>query len=113
MLLVGLLVQAGSRDVFEVLVDFDAQVGRADKLLEEFHRALERPMRDAIESAFTSAERRQEFQEPLGDSAKEAIFYGAQSAFSFQYKRFARNRYRNDGDWLLANRGISIRPIIE
>ena len=49
----------------------------------------------------------------FGSIAKEAIYYGADSAFAPQYKRFARNRYRDDFAWLLANRGLSIRPMIE
>ena len=109
MLLVGLLVQSGSRNVFEEVANTEALVTRADKLLEEFHAALEQPLKQTLQKPHSADLYRATF----GDFAREAIYYGAESAFNLQWTQFARERYRNDLNWLLSSKGISIRPIIE
>ena len=43
-----------------------------------------------------------------GDVLKEPIFYGGESAYSFQYRYFALDRYADDDDWLRANKGFRI-----
>ena len=109
MLLVGLLVQSESSDVFETVGDTEDLVSRADNLLEEFHTALEAPLRQLSKGQSQQDRPKTNF----GDLAKEAIYYGAESAYVFQYRQFARDRYRKDMNWLLSNKGISIRPIID
>lgn len=42
------------------------------------------------------------------DVLREPIFYGAESAYSFQYRDMALERYAADEAWLLANKGFSI-----
>ena len=44
-----------------------------------------------------------------GDVLREAIFYGGESAYAFQYRDLAPRKYSADADWLLHNRGIDLR----
>lgn len=109
MLLIGLLTRSDRPDVFEEGADTPVLVSRADQLLEEFHTHLETPMRQALQTLHAPDHNLYDF----GDFAKEAIYYGADSAFPSQYRRFARERYRHDFEWLLATTGISIKSIVE
>ena len=109
MLLVGLAIQSKSPDTYSQIGNTEELVAKADKLLEELHSVLEAPMHTHLDELLREGESKTSF----GDIAREAIFYGAQSAFNSQYRDMARKRYREDTEWLLRNRGISIRPIIE
>ena len=43
-----------------------------------------------------------------GTVLREAIFYGGESAYHFQYRDFAKARYNKDSPWLEQNLGFSI-----
>jgi len=43
-----------------------------------------------------------------GAALREPIFYGGESAYSFQYRDFSPAKYANDDPWLIANKGFSI-----
>ena len=107
-MLVGLFVQSDRPDVLEI-GDTELLVSRADSLLEELHTNLEIPMRAALQTPPGPAASAHHF----GDVAREFIYYGADSAFAPQYQRFARDRYRPDFEWLLSEKGLSVRPMIE
>jgi hypothetical protein len=77
--------------------------------LEELHTTLEAPMKDAL-GAPPSTNR---LHTTFGEFAREAIFYGAQSAFRSQYTRLARRRYKADWEWLLKRVRISIGSMIQ
>jgi hypothetical protein len=40
---------------------------------------------------------------------REPIFYGGESAYSFQCRDLSPRKYANDDEWLKANKGFSIR----
>ena len=109
MLLAGLLAQSDTLDVFLESGETDLLVATADRLLEELHTRMEAPMREALQNP--DALRLSQYN--FGDVAREAIYYGAESAFTFQYRNFARDRYRPDYEWLLKHKGISVRPMID
>ncbi|MCY4131171.1 MAG: nuclease-related domain-containing protein [Nitrospira sp.] len=44
-----------------------------------------------------------------GQALREPIFYGGESAYSFQYRDLAPRKYARDDDWLKANKGFSIQ----
>ncbi|MET3135579.1 hypothetical protein AAKU55_005891 [Oxalobacteraceae bacterium GrIS 1.11] len=44
-----------------------------------------------------------------GSVLREAIFYGGESAYSFQYRDLLERKYGRDDAWLVANKGFSIR----
>lgn len=48
-----------------------------------------------------------------GTILREAIFYGGESAYHFQYRDFSALKYQNDNQWLVANKGFYIEQAIE
>jgi hypothetical protein len=44
-----------------------------------------------------------------GAALREPIFYGGESAYSFQYRDFSPRKYGKDDEWLKANKGFSIQ----
>jgi hypothetical protein len=44
-----------------------------------------------------------------GDVLREAIFYGGESAYSFQYRDISLRKYAADDEWLMSNKGFSIQ----
>ena len=108
--LVGLMARAD--------LDYDAappenavELGEAaEALLLELHDSMNRPWFEAIQ-ATTAAGEILDRRRPDG-AIREPIFYGGEGAFSFQNCDFAAEKYAKDDDWLLANRGASIRDMI-
>lgn len=92
----------------EIQVLFD----RTGALLNELHEQLGRPMWDSpIETANAMQEEGAERPpSPFtrADVLREPIFYGGESAYSFQYRDMALERYAADEAWLTANKGFCI-----
>lgn len=80
--------------------------GKAEQLLKELHETVLRPGERDLAKQVRSGRNIQEV-EP-GKLLREAIFYGGESAFSFQYRELALQRYRKDAKWLLDNKGIDL-----
>jgi hypothetical protein len=86
-------------------------IQRTSDLLAELHDCLGTPMWRATENL-----KRQDEGLPVdeatlfsrGDVIREPIFYGGESAYSFQYRDFALKRYDFDNTWLRDNKGFSI-----
>jgi hypothetical protein len=92
----------------EIQVLFD----RTGALLNELHERLGRPMWESlIETAKAMLEEGAERPpSPFtrADVLREPIFYGGESAYSFQYRDMAIERYAADEAWLTANKGFCI-----
>jgi hypothetical protein len=110
MLLLGLTVQSQNDRTYSVEVGADTFAASADKLLREMHDRL---LADAASTFDREANRFIESPDSIGPMAREAIYYGADSFYLHQFSKFSRLRYRDDGDWLLQNAGLSIRPMID
>ena len=89
-----------------------SMIDETHALLSEMHACLGRPMIDALKDvadkqALGSVS---EIQDPFmrGDVLREAIFYGGESAYNFQYQDFAVERYAKDEEWLVTNKGFKI-----
>jgi hypothetical protein len=80
-------------------------VTRAEALLEELHEQLKEPMVRDIQARM----RGEASTVSLGEMFREAIFYGGESAYAFQYRDLSVLRYAADDDWLVRNKGFSIR----
>jgi hypothetical protein len=110
MLLLGLMVQSKSDRTYALESGDDIFAARADQLLREFHdRVLD-------DSAALFDHKTGKLNAQVDSTAmmgREAIYYGADSFYLHQFSGFTRQRYREDGTWLLQNIGLSIRPMID
>jgi hypothetical protein len=110
MLLLGLAVQTQNNCTYSVQVDDGTFAGRADELLREFH---DRVLADSASTFNPETEKFVERPNSIGSTAREAIYYGADSFYLHQFAKFGRLRYREDSTWLLQNAGLSIRSMID
>ncbi|WP_269498068.1 SEC-C metal-binding domain-containing protein [Castellaniella sp. S9] len=77
-----------------------------ETLLEEIHHAMSASFRQTIDPTRITKAGFNPFTS--GAALREPIFYGGESAYSFQYRDFASAKYANDESWLIANKGFSI-----
>ncbi|MEF3082089.1 SEC-C metal-binding domain-containing protein [Luteimonas sp. SMYT11W] len=79
----------------------------SDRLLGELHQALSAAF--SLKDVIAGRERGEEIN-PFDSGAvmREPIFYGAESAYNFQYLDFAVQRYAADAVWLENNVGFTI-----
>src|SRR5271165_2474771 len=80
-------------------------INRTEALLDEIHHSM-------YESFFASFDPSKvpEFNPfTSGTVLREPIFYGMESAYSFQYRDLSPRKYANDDAWLKANKGFSIQ----
>lgn len=108
LLLVGLAVQSQSDLIYSVHPTQSNFSQNIDRLLREFHDHV---LVDLKPSISESGELIMPDSD-VGPFAREAIYYGAESFYLHQFAQFARNRYREDADWLQRNVGLSIRPML-
>lgn len=79
---------------------------RTDALLKEMH--------DCMTAAMTAEFKPEKLATvgfnptTTGVALREAIFYGGESAYGFQYRDFAPQKYADDDDWLVKNKRFSI-----
>jgi hypothetical protein len=106
--LIGLMVRA-PRDL--TMPDgkiLEGYIGRTEALLKELHHAMNAPAMAELREAFADPEKFKGF-DPFarGAALREPIFYGAESAYSFQYRDLSVLKYVRDEDWLKKNKGFS------
>lgn len=81
-------------------------IDRTDVLMEELHKAISKAFFDgATPEKIISGE-----FDPFKSAAalREPIFYGGESAYSFQYRDLAPKKYERDEEWILAHKGFSL-----
>ncbi|GAB7536106.1 SEC-C metal-binding domain-containing protein [Burkholderia sp. 3C] len=104
--LLGLMAR-GSVDLAQPSPDVvEALIQRTDRLMGELHDAMNRPARDSMLNAMQRGQK-----DPAiwrGEVFREPIFYGGESAYSFQYRDLATDKYEADDPWLVQNKGFSI-----
>ena len=81
-------------------------IHRSEALLKELHEAILAPFEEVFIKAIADPEHPNPFLTP--GAMREPIFYGAESAYSFQYRDFAPQKYARDADWLRRNKGFTI-----
>lgn len=103
--LIGLMVQSQLSFELPSPDRFQALIERTNTLLAELHDALNAPM-----LAIFSNEKLRGHVDPFSSAKvlREPIFYGGESAYSFQYRDFSVQRYSRDNAWLKGNRGFTI-----
>ena len=79
-------------------------ISRTYALLDQLHETVAMPMKGRGPHGGTARE------DPFsrGDVLREPIFYGGESAYSFQYRDLSVRRYATDNEWLETNLGFSI-----
>jgi SEC-C motif/Nuclease-related domain len=88
-------------------------IDKTEALLNELHACLNQPMLEGLRQAVAAQQAGVPVDEAgsffrRGDVLREPIFYGGESAYSFQYRDFALERYAKDDDWLHANKGFRV-----
>lgn len=103
--LIGLMVKQ-PLDLTPQQVDvIEGYVKRTDALMEELHNSMSYPMFAAMfEAVKTGSAPPNPWH---GSAMREPIFYGAESAYAFQYRDFAPEKYGADDDWMLKNKGFT------
>lgn len=82
-----------------------AYVKRTDALMGELHNAMSSLM---FEAKFESAQLGVAPPNPwLGLGMREPIFYGTESAYTFQYRDLVPEKYGADDEWMLKNKGFT------
>ena len=106
--LIGLMIQGEvnwRKPSAEVM---QQQIDRTESLLQELHETFRPAMTAVLTEAMKSPN--PEFNPfERGGLLKEAIFYSGESAYNFQYRDFAPQKYTADDNWLRINKGFSIR----
>lgn len=104
--ILGLLAR-GPIDVTQpVASTVQDHVDRTDHLMQELHEAMGYPMLDRIVGAANAGQRDADIWR--GEAMREPIFYGGESAYSFQYRDLATEKYSADDLWLVQRKGFSI-----
>lgn len=80
-------------------------VNETEKLLHNLHQAVLEPSKRILDSTKSNP-----FMS--GDVLRESIFYSCESAFNFQFKDFSCEKYVNDNEWFIANKGYSVQQAI-
>lgn len=104
--LVGLLAHHTIEAVTPDAATVATYITRTEALLSELHDALGEPWRIGMAAMLTEGATAHPFSS--GEALREPVFYGGESAYSFQYRDFAVNRYIDDDAWLRDHRGFTI-----
>lgn len=98
----GLMLQGPQDHAFPGEESVKEYIAKAIELLAEMHAAFNRPMIEKLSASMGST------TNPFAnaESLREPIFYGGETAYSFQYRDFAAARYDSDKEWFLENVGF-------
>lgn len=105
--LIGLMVKRDIDYTLPAPETLESYVKSTEALLEEIHHAMSAEFWAGIEPAKLADKDFNPFT--IGAVLREPIFYGGESAYSFQYRDFSPAKYGRDDAWLAANKGFSIR----
>ncbi|WP_296555397.1 SEC-C metal-binding domain-containing protein [Pigmentiphaga sp.] len=84
----------------------EGYIETTEALLNEIHHAMSASFWQDIDPTKVTESGFNPFTS--GAALREPIFYGGESAYSFQYRDFSLAKYSNDDPWLIANKGFSI-----
>ncbi|MBB5349258.1 hypothetical protein HNQ81_003010 [Desulfoprunum benzoelyticum] len=89
---------------------FQGYIEKTETLLHEIHEAMCEPW-----FAHLTPEKINGGFDPFasGDSLREPIFYGGESAYGFQYRDFSVRKYQKDDEWIKKTKGFSIHTARE
>ena len=105
-ILMGLLIKGEVDYTLPAPEVFQEYVYKTETLLEEVHRSMSAAMFAGLGSMKVAESDFNLFT--TGEALREPIFYGGESAYSFQYRDLSLRKYANDDEWLEFNKGFSI-----
>lgn len=105
--LIGLMLRGKIDYTIPAPEVLEKYVKSTESLLEEIHHAMLAPIWQNIDPAKIGEKNPNPFTS--GNALCEPIFYGGESAYSFQYREFSPRKYASDDPWLVANKGFSIQ----
>ncbi len=105
--LVGLMLKRDIDYTPPELDMLDRYVKTTEALLEEIHHAMSAGFWTGIDPTKIADKDYNHFTS--GSALREPIFYGGESAYSFQYRDLAPAKYGLDTAWLITNKGFSIQ----
>jgi len=100
--LIGLMARAPIDLSLPTRDELETYLNRTEALLEELHYAVAMPF------AKDRGDRPNSNPFSSADAMREPIFYGAESAYSFQYRDLAQHKYHRDAAWLQQNKGFDL-----
>jgi hypothetical protein len=103
--LLGLLIKADINQDLPAPDVVQSYIDQSKHLLQELHDSMAGM---AFQEIFTNPPNRSDDPFCRGAVLKESIFYGGESAYDFQYRDLAVQRYSQDAAWLSANYGFTI-----
>lgn len=108
--LLGLMVKGQSYLIMVEQNIVSDMIKRTEELLSELHET----MNVAFQPIFMQSMKKDSSANPFksGVAQRESIFYSAESAYDFQFRDFVLDKYRDDNEWFLANRGYSIQDAV-
>ncbi|KXW57146.1 hypothetical protein FEMY_23370 [Ferrovum myxofaciens] len=104
--LIGLMLKGPIDYTLPAPPVLEKYIESTEALLEEIHRTMTASFWQDIDLTKIAEESLNPFTS--GAALREPIFYGGESAYSFQYRDFSTAKYANDDPWLIANKGFSI-----
>ena len=104
--LIGLMLKSPIDYTLPATPVLEKYIESTEALLEEIHNAMTAPFWRDMDPAKIAEKGFNPFTN--GAALREPIFYGGESAYSFQYRDFSPAKYANDDPWLIANKGFSI-----
>lgn len=87
----------------------ETYISRAEALLKELHAAMIAPWRLGFREQPPETMAATMSQ---GTFLREPIFYGGESAHSFQYRDLTPMKYAADSDWLVRNKGLQLTNLV-
>jgi len=105
--LIGLMLKRDIDYTLPAPEALDEYVKTTEALLEEIHHTMSAAFWADIDPAKIADKSSNPFAS--GAVLRELIFYGGESAYSFQYRDFSPAKYGRDNHWLVANKEFSIQ----
>jgi hypothetical protein len=105
--LIGLMVQ---QEIDMSLPDAQTTqhyIDETERLLKELHESMLQPTMEDLRDALESGKKANPFEK--GSALREPIFYGGESAYSFQFRDLSVPKYQADDLWLESRKGFTIQ----
>ena len=105
--LIGLLTKKTIDAVIPPSNELQRYIEETEALLGELHQSMIHQNLRSFDFPMIIEERKNPFES--GAVLREAIFYGGDSAYHFQYRDFSLKRYQKDNDWFVSKKGYSVQ----